>query len=66
MDRNLNRTKTLFIDKGNTNKWLTERLGKDSTSASNWCANICQLFIEIIITISKLLKVDLNYLVRVK
>lgn len=27
MDRKLNRIKTALVDKGKTNKWLTEQLG---------------------------------------
>lgn len=64
MDRKLNRIKTALVDNGKTNKWLAEQLGKDP--ATKWCTNACQPSLEMMITISKLLKVDLNDLVRIE
>ena len=66
MDRKLNRIKTTLIDNGKTNKWLAEQLGKDPATVSKWCTNACQPSLEMMITISKLLKVDLNDLVRIE
>ena len=66
MDRKLNRIKTALFDNGKTNKWLAERLGKDPATVSKWCTNACQPSLEMMITISKLLKVDLNDLVRIE
>ena len=66
MDRKLNRIKTALIDNGKTNKWLAEQLGKDPATISKWCTNACQPSLEMMITISKLLKVDLNDLVRIE
>ena len=66
MDRKLNRIKTALVDKGKTNKWLAEQLGKDPATVSKWCTNACQPSLEMMITISKLLKVDLNDLVRIE
>ena len=65
-DRKLNRIKTALIDNRKTNKWLAEQLGKDPATFSKWCTNACQPSIEMMITISKLLKVDLNDLVRIE
>ena len=65
-DRKLNRIKTALIDNGKTNKWLAEQLGKDPATASKWCTNACQPSLEMLITISKLLRVDLNDLVRIE
>ena len=65
-DRKLNRIKTALIDNGKTNKWLAEQLGKDPATISKWCTNACQPSLEMMITISKLLKVDLNDLVRIE
>ena len=62
MDRKLNRIKTALVDNGKTNKWLAEQLGKDPATFSKWCTNACQPSIEMMITISKLLKVDLKTL----
>ena len=64
MERKLNRIKTVLVDKGKTNKWLAEQLEKDPATISNWCTNACQPSLEMLITISKLLNVDLNELVR--
>ena len=66
MDRKLNRIKTALVDNGRTNKWLAEQLGKDPATVSKWCTNACQPSLEMMITISKLLKVDLNDLVRIE
>ena len=66
MDRKLNRIKTALVDKGKTNKWLAEQLGKEPATVSKWCTNACQPSLEMMITISKLLKVDLNDLVRIE
>lgn len=66
MNRNINRIKTVLVDKCKTNKWLAEQLGKDPATISKWCTNTCQPSIETLITISKLLKVDINDLVRVE
>ena len=66
MDRKHNRIKTALVDNGKTNKWLAEQLGKDPATISKWCTNACQPSLEMMITISKLLKVDLNDLVRIE
>lgn len=64
MDRKLNRIKTALVDNGKTNKWLAEQLGKDPATVSKWCTNACQPSLEMMMTIAKLLNVDLNDLVR--
>ena len=66
MDRKLNRIKTALVDNGKTNKWLAEQLGKDPATVSKWCTIACQPSLEMLITISKLLRVDLNDLVRIE
>ena len=66
MDRKLNRIKTALVDNGKTNKWLAEQLDKDPATISKWCTNACQPSLEMLITISKLLRVDLNDLVRIE
>lgn len=64
MDRKINRIKTILVDKGRTNKWLAEQLGKDPATVSKWCTNSCQPSLETMMIIAKLLEVDLNDLVR--
>ena len=66
MDRKLNSINTALVDNGKTNKWLAEQLGKDPATISKWCTNACQPSLEMLITISKLLRVDLNDLVRIE
>ena len=64
MDRKLNRIKTVLVDKGKSNKWLAEQLGKDPATISKWCTNTSQPSLEMMMTIAKLLQVELNDLVR--
>ena len=66
MDRKLNRIKTALVDNGKTNKWLAEQLGKDPATVSKWCTNASQPYLEMMLTIFKLHKVDLNDLVRIE
>ena len=62
--KKLNRIKTLLVDKGKINKWLAEQLGKNKAAISNWCTNTSQPSLEMMMTIAKLLQVDLNDLVH--
>ena len=64
MDKKLNRIKTVLVDKGKSNKWLAEQLGKDPATISKWCTNTSQPSLEMMMTIAKLLQVELNDLVR--
>jgi len=64
MDRKLNRIKTALVDKGKTNKWLAEQLGKDPATVSKWCTNVSQPSLEVMMKIAKLLNVEMNDLVR--
>lgn len=66
MDRKLNRIKTVLVDKGRSNKWLAEQLGKDPATISKWCTNTCQPSLEMMMTIAKLLEVGIEDLVRLE
>lgn len=66
MDSKLNLIKTTLVDNGKTNKWLDEQLGKDPATVSKWCTNASQPYLEMMLTIFKLHKVDLNDLVRIE
>ena len=66
MDQKLNRLKTVLVDKGKSNKWLAEQLGKDPATISKWCTNTSQPSLEMMMTIAKLLQVELNDLVRLE
>jgi DNA-binding XRE family transcriptional regulator len=66
MDKKLNRIKTVLVDKGKTNKWLAQQLGKDPATVSKWCTNTSQPSLEITMIIAKLLNVNINDLVRLE
>ena len=64
MDRKINRIKTALVDKGKTNKWLAEQLGKDPATVSKWCTNVCQPSLETLMQIAQLLEVQVDDLLR--
>ena len=64
MDRKLNRIKTALVDKGRTNKWLAEQLGKDPATVSKWCTNVCQPSLETLMQVAQLLEVQVDDLLR--
>ncbi len=66
MDRKINRIKTALVDKGKTNKWLAEQLGKDPATVSKWCTNVCQPSLETLMKIAKLLEVQVDDLLRLE
>lgn len=55
MDRKINRIKVVLVEKGRTNKWLAERVGKDPATVSKWCTNAAQPTLEMLMQISKIL-----------
>ena len=60
--RILNRIKSVLADKGKTNIWLAERLGKNKTTVSKWCTNDQQPTLETLFDIAEILKVDVSEL----
>jgi DNA-binding Xre family transcriptional regulator len=64
MERKINRIKVMLAEKGKTNKWLSEQVGKDPATVSKWCTNMAQPTLETMMQIAKVLEVDLNDLVR--
>ena len=64
-EKNLNRIKVMLAEKGKTNKWLAEKLGRDQATISKWCTNACQPPLEALIQISQCLEVDIQELIRV-
>lgn len=60
----INRLKAVLAEHGKTNKWLAEQLGKNETTISRWCINEVQPFMENLVTIASLLKVDLRDLIN--
>ena len=64
MERKINRIKVMLAEKGKTNKWLSEQVGKDPATVSKWCTNMAQPTLETMMQIAKVLEVNLNDLVR--
>lgn len=63
--RNLNRIKVMLVEKGRTNKWLSEQLGINPATVSKWCTNSSQPSLETLIRISELLEVNYTELIRI-
>jgi transcriptional regulator with XRE-family HTH domain len=58
--RILNRIKSVLADKGKTNLWLAERLGKNKTTISKWCTNDQQPTLETLFDVAEVLSVDVR------
>ena len=58
----INRIKVVLAEKGRTNKWLAEELGKDYSTVSKWCTNTTQPNLETLIQIAKVLEVEVQEL----
>ena len=66
MERNINRIKVMFVEKGIKSKWLFEQVGKAPATVSKWCTNMAQPTLETMMQIAKVLDVDFNDLVRIE
>ena len=62
-NKDLNRLKVVLAEKKRTNKWLAEQLGKDPATISKWCTNTAQPSLETLISIAKILDVDVRELI---
>lgn len=60
----INRLKILLAEKGKTNKWLAEQLGKSGVTVSRWVTNEIQPSMETFLEIAKLLDVDVKELIN--
>ena len=60
----LNRIKVILAEKGKTNKWLSEQLGKDPAIVSKWVTNTSQPNVEMLIQIAKCMDVKVDDLLR--
>lgn len=60
----INRLKIILAEKGKTNKWLAERLGKSEVTVSRWVTNEIQPSIETFLQIAKLFDVDVKELIN--
>lgn len=61
--RAINRLKVVLVEQGRTNKWLAEKLGKNTATVSRWCTNEMQPSLETLIDISEILGVDVRELI---
>lgn len=55
---NLNRLKIVLVEQNKTGKWLSEKLGKSSSTVSKWCSNTVQPDLYTLEKIAKLLDID--------
>lgn len=60
----INRLKTVLVERGRTNKWLAEQLGKSETTVSRWCTNEVQPSLETLTKVATLLDVDIRELLN--
>jgi transcriptional regulator with XRE-family HTH domain len=58
--KGINRIKVILVEKGKTNKWLAETLGKDQTTISKWCTNTSQPDIATFKKVANILEVDIK------
>lgn len=42
MDKDISQIRFVFANNKQTNKWLAEQLGKNSTTVAKWCTINCQ------------------------
>lgn len=61
--KDLNRLKIVLAEQKKTGKWLSEQLGKDTSTVSKWCSNKMQLSLEILMKIAEILDVDIRELI---
>jgi transcriptional regulator with XRE-family HTH domain len=60
----INRLKVVLAEQGRTNKWLSEKLGKNTTTVSRWCTNEMQPSLETLTEIAEVLGVDVKELLN--
>lgn len=57
-----NRVKAVLAEKGRSNNWLAEELGKNRTTVSKWCTNQMQPTVQTLYDIAEALDVDVREL----
>lgn len=58
----INRIKVVLVEQGRTNKWLAEKLKKNTATVSRWCTNDMQPSLETLVQISDVLQVNVREL----
>lgn len=56
----INRLKVVLVEQGRTNKWLAEKLDKNTATVSRWCTNEMQPSLETLVEIANTLDVDIK------
>lgn len=59
----VNRIKLVLVEKKRTSKWLSEQMGVNPSTVSNWCTNTSQPDIASLLRIADLLEVDIKELI---
>ena len=60
--KTFNRIKAVLAEKGKSNNWLAEKLGRNITTVSRWCTNDMQPTMESLYQIAHALDVDVREL----
>ena len=60
--KQINRIRVVLAEKDRTNKWLSEKVGKNRTTISRWCTNDMQPSLETLVEIAEALDVDVREL----
>lgn len=60
----LNRIRVVLADKCITNRWLAEKLGVTDMTVSRWTTNKIQPSVSQLMTIAKVLEVDIKDLIE--
>ncbi|CAM3783674.1 XRE family transcriptional regulator [Flavobacterium branchiophilum] len=60
----INRLKVVLAEQNQTNKWLAEKLENNETTVSRWCTNEVQPSMDKLVTIAKLLEIDVRDLIN--
>ena len=63
-NKKINRIKVMLAEKGRTNKWLAEQVGKDPATVSKQCTNAAQPSLEMLLQVAKVLEVEIKDLIR--
>ena len=59
----INRLKVVLVEQGRTNKWLAEKINKNTATVSRWCTNEMQPSLETLVRIAELLDVNVRELI---
>lgn len=60
----INRLKSILVEKKRTNKWLAEQLNVNATTVSKWCTNSSQPDLVTLTKIARLLDVNTRDLIH--